>query len=221
MEYAPTTYDKISEGYEQSESASKRKNIVKDEFKLFLQNEKPNSLLDLGCGTGVFAVIAKQSGAKKVVGIDISLEQIKAAQIKAQSLGLEIEYLVQDNTHIEIREQFDAISSIFGFCYAPSQKILREQLKSTCMHLKTKGSIFAVVSHPDHPTRDWGESYRVYAQGPVVDGTKLRCDFLLDGKVLATDYKFYWNKKTWESALSEAGLVNVVWKEFDEHSTNI
>ena len=192
MKFVSETYDEISLKYQQSESVSKRKDIIKDRFEEFLESNKPQSVLDLGCGTGVFAIIAKQAGVSKVVGIDISPVQIKIAKEKAESLGLEIEYVVQDIASFNIQERFDVISSIFGFCYASSHQILREQLVSTFTHLKTSGDIFAVVPNPQHPTRDWGESYRVYAQGQIADGTKLQCDFLLDGKVVATDYKFYW-----------------------------
>ena len=216
-----TTYDEISEKYRQSESVSQRKNVIKGKFEQFLEIKKPHSLLDLGCGSGVFAIIAKQTGVEKVIGVDSSSAQIKIAKDRTESLNLEIEYLIQDITFLEVGQKFDVISSIFGFCYASSRQILRKQLESAHIHLKMNGNIFAVVSHPQHPTRDWGESYRVYAQNTLRDGLKLKCDFLIDGEVVATDYKFYWTKQTWEKTLEDIGYNDISWEELDEHSTNI
>ena len=216
-----TTYDEISEKSQQSESVSQRKNVIKSKFEQFLETKKPHSLLDLGCGSGVFAIIAKKSGVEKVIGVDISSTQIKIAKDKTKSLGLEIEYLIQDITFLKVEHQFDVISSVFGFCYAPSHQILSKQLMSAYAHLNVNGHIFAVVSHPQHPTRDWGESYRVYAQDILKDGAKLKCDFLIDGEVVATDYKFYWTKQTWEKTFEDIGFNDISWEELDEHSTNI
>lgn len=214
-------YDEISEQYEKSQSLSQRKNIIKSKFEQFLEINNPRSLLDLGCGTGVFAIIAKQKCVGKVIGVDISSAQIKIAEDKAKSLGLEIEYLAQDIASLEIEQRFDAVSSVFGFCYTPTNQILRKQLISTYEHMEDESVIFAVVCHPKHPTRDWGKSYRVYAQGELNDGTKLKCDFLVDDKVVATDYKFYWTTKTWEDTLQDIGFSDITWEELEEYSTNI
>lgn len=217
----PKIYDEISGNYRQSESISQRKNVIKDRFKHFLETEKPKSLLDLGCGAGVFAIIAKQAGVKTVVGVDISSAQIRAAKIEAVLLGLDIEYFSQDISLLKIDRKFDAISSVFGFCYASSRNMLRKQLVAVHTHLKTGGAVFAVVSHPQHPTRDWGNNYRVCRQEKLKDGVKLKCDFLVDDKIVATDYKFYWTAQTWRNILEDTGFSDITWEELDEHSTNI
>lgn len=43
------------------------------------QKIKGSSFLDIGCGSGIFAVAASLAGARKVVGIDISAESIAAS----------------------------------------------------------------------------------------------------------------------------------------------
>ncbi len=40
---------------------------------------KNSTFLDIGCGSGIFAIAASLAGAKKVVGIDISRESIEAS----------------------------------------------------------------------------------------------------------------------------------------------
>lgn len=108
-----TTYDQIRYEYQQSESASLGKNRIKDRFRLFLQAHQPHSVLDLGCGSGVFARIAQGMGTEAVFGVDISSVQIEAARSQSDpSIG----HLVQDTAELTIDRQFDAVSSVFGFC---------------------------------------------------------------------------------------------------------
>lgn len=45
--------------------------------------------LDIGCGSGIFALAAKEFGAKEVIGIDISKESVDAAQKNAQKFNVD------------------------------------------------------------------------------------------------------------------------------------
>ena len=53
-------------------------------------------VVDLGCGTGIFAVGAKVMGAKKVQGIDIDVDSINSAKNFSQEHGLKIEFEVMN-----------------------------------------------------------------------------------------------------------------------------
>lgn len=212
------TYDQISEAYQRSESASLGKNRIKDRFKLFLQANKPRSLLDLGCGSGVFARIAYDERVETVLGVDISSAQIEIARSQSDS---SIGYLGQDITTLSVDRRFDAVSSVFGFCYAPSLAVLRQQLQVTYDHLADNGSVFAVICHTEHPVRNDGQSYRVSCSDRLRDGARLQCNFILDGEVVASDEKFYWSKPTWEKVLRSTGFHDIAWQELSEHSTNI
>ena len=52
------------------------------------------SVVDLGCGTGIFAIGAKLLGAKNVVGIDIDNKAIQIAKKTATKLDVEVDFLV-------------------------------------------------------------------------------------------------------------------------------
>lgn len=50
------------------------------------------TLVDLGAGSGVVAIAAKLAGAKRVIACDLDPIALQAAQLNAQSLGIDLEY---------------------------------------------------------------------------------------------------------------------------------
>lgn len=68
-----------------------------------LDDIKGKEIVDLGCGTGIFAIGAKLLGAKKVIGIDIDKNAIKIAKEFAKNLELEIQFLVLEINKFEDR----------------------------------------------------------------------------------------------------------------------
>ena len=58
------------------------------------------TVMDLGCGTGIFAVGAAYLGANDVFGIDVDKNVISLAERYARSLKLPIRYQVQDITSV-------------------------------------------------------------------------------------------------------------------------
>lgn len=73
--------------------------------KFFVENVEPNDIvLDIGCGNGALTFDLAQK-AKKVVGIDLSKENIKFAKEKYSASN--IEYMVGDVTKNLPNEKFD------------------------------------------------------------------------------------------------------------------
>jgi len=216
-------YDGIAKSYKQSETVSQGKSRIKSRFMAFMERNSFSSLVDLGCGSGVFAVIAKSFGLAHVVGVDVSPEQIALAESDARARGLDVSYHVSDISSFVYGGTFDCVSSVFGFCYARTKHDLQLQLKSASRLLNRRGKLFAVVCNPWSPvTIGASESYRVTTSAAEVrDGAELVCDFLLGGKVKATDCKYYWSSETWEACLRSSGFENVRWSALDESSTNI
>jgi release factor glutamine methyltransferase len=48
-----------------------------------------DTVVDVGCGSGVLAFVAAKLGAKKVYGVDLSLPAVEAARRNAKALGLD------------------------------------------------------------------------------------------------------------------------------------
>jgi putative methylase len=64
-------------------------------------------VIDLGCGTGIFAIGAKITGAKKVIGFDIDEKIIEKAKKYAKKNEILVEFLKKDVS--EINEKCDTV----------------------------------------------------------------------------------------------------------------
>ena len=81
------------------------------------------SVLDVGCGTGVVAVTAAQRGAK-VSGADLTPELLERARENAQIAGVEIEWREADVEALPFADgQFDVVLSQFGHMFAPRPEV--------------------------------------------------------------------------------------------------
>lgn len=65
------------------------------------------SVLDLGCGTGMFAIGAKMLGARGVHGIDLDTSSVEAARVAAATLGVDATFEVRDVS--EVQGTFDTV----------------------------------------------------------------------------------------------------------------
>jgi SAM-dependent methyltransferase len=84
----------------------------------FLENfinrmpEKPETFLDLACGTGTLACRLSEQNIK-VLGVDISPEMIEVASSKTCGNGYSPEFQVGDITNLNLRRKFDMAGCFF------------------------------------------------------------------------------------------------------------
>jgi len=72
------------------------------------------TVLDLGCGTGIFSVGASLTGAKKVIAVDIDKNAVSIAKNYAQENKLDIEFLVQNIDDVKIKCDTVIMNPPFG-----------------------------------------------------------------------------------------------------------
>ena len=72
------------------------------------------TILDLGCGTGIFSVGASILGAKKVIGIDVDERSIKIAKNYAKENNLKITFLKKDISEIAVKCDTIIMNPPFG-----------------------------------------------------------------------------------------------------------
>lgn len=58
------------------------------------------TVIDLGCGTGIFGIGSALLHAKKIIGIDIDEEMIQTAKENAKTLNLDIQFYVSAIEHV-------------------------------------------------------------------------------------------------------------------------
>jgi 2-polyprenyl-3-methyl-5-hydroxy-6-metoxy-1,4-benzoquinol methylase len=107
----------------------------------YLKRESLSSVLDIGCGTGTFALELSFRGAK-VLGIDLSDKMVEISKKKAQEKENTAEFTVGDMRDLSgIQEQFDGIvclgntlAHVFGEC----------ELKQVLAQFRDKGSYLLI-----------------------------------------------------------------------------
>ena len=72
------------------------------------------TVLDLGCGTGIFSVGASLIGAKKVIAVDIDKNAVSIAKNYAQENKLDIEFLVQNIDDVKVKCDTVIMNPPFG-----------------------------------------------------------------------------------------------------------
>ncbi len=98
--------------YEEQESAREERNAdLSDQEKKNLQEER-NTILDLGCGTGVLTQMLAQRGFT-MIGIDNAQEMLQIAMERREEAGLDILYLLQDMREFEL---YGAVGAVISVC---------------------------------------------------------------------------------------------------------
>ena len=104
------------------------------------------SVLDMGCGDGMLARWAASQGASKVVGIDLSEEQVASAYAIEKGNPTGITYYARDVMDIKAPEygEFDVVIAVHLLCYADNPDKLQRMLQAILVCLKKGGRCIGV-----------------------------------------------------------------------------
>lgn len=110
--------------------------------KLVKENELgQGTALDLGCGTGIKAILLVKSGFK-VTAVDISATAIKHAKKNAKKVKVKVKFLVKDASDLSFlgQEKFDLVLDWANLHGIPEEK--REKyIEEIAKHTKSKGKL--------------------------------------------------------------------------------
>ncbi|MBU0497496.1 MAG: METTL5 family protein [Candidatus Thermoplasmatota archaeon] len=99
------------------------------------------TIIDLGCGTGIFAIAAALTGAHHVIGVDIDPQLVKQAQHNAEMHHLDLEFITADIQNLQLKADTIFMNPPFG-AQKPNQHADRLFLE--------KASTFAPVIYSLH-----------------------------------------------------------------------
>lgn len=72
---------------------------------------KPDRILELGCGTGTFTFLMEERGYQ-ITGIDCSKDMVNIARAKGKKNRYKSRFLLQDMRMLDLDEKFDCVISI-------------------------------------------------------------------------------------------------------------
>ena len=139
---------KFYDGYEKLRRSGTALNEVLEQpaiFSLLPQSLDGLHLLDIGCGFGDFARVARKQGAASVVGIDPSANMIKAAQAQTQDSAVSYQNIAVEMFEPELVRKFDYVISSLALHYVENYQAILEKIASW---LSPEGKLIFSVEHP-------------------------------------------------------------------------
>ena len=182
-----------------------------------LELQSGDSLLDLGCGPGLYSTRFARRGVQ-VTGVDYSRRSLDYAISQAQAEGLPIEYLYQDYVTIDAAQyagRFKAAVLIYGdICVLDDAA--RDRVLANVHTMLAPGGLFAFdVTTPTHrdrygPPRDWTASMGgFWKPGPYLELEQLldypeaqvylRRSLVIEENGDLSDYRLWYHAYTAES----------------------
>ncbi|QBA63454.1 bifunctional demethylmenaquinone methyltransferase/2-methoxy-6-polyprenyl-1,4-benzoquinol methylase UbiE [Muriicola soli] len=135
-----------------------RKRVVR-----ILKKKSPKNILDIATGTGDLAINLVETGASKIVGLDISKGMLEVGKTKVLRKQLEgkVEMVVGDSENLQFKDgTFDAVTVAFG---VRNFENLEKGLGEIYRVLKPKGTL--VVLETSVPTKTpFKQGYKFYSR---------------------------------------------------------
>jgi SAM-dependent methyltransferase len=101
------------------------------------------SLLELGCGTGIHALMLNTQAGLNVCGVDLSETMLERARARAATMGVtevRVSFHKGDACNFRIDRKFDVVASLFHVVsYQTTELRLNAQFETAAMHLGNDG----------------------------------------------------------------------------------
>ena len=219
-----------------TDAASRRKDTIEKTVAFINRRvEKGSTILDLGCGPGLYAERLCESG-HRVTGIDFSENSISYARSSAKDKGLEIEYVCKSFFDMEYEDCFGMAMQIYGELGTFSDEARNQLLKLVNKALKPGGIFIFDVATPskEHETGKvernwyvdnkgfWREGKHLVLEEKIYyeDNVKLEQFTVIDEEEVVTYRNWFHNytKETIEPVVLAAGFskVQVIGSLFEE-----
>ena len=129
-------YSKIYDFLYTNKDYTKETNLIKKILKKYLPNSK--SLLDLGCGTGLYSNLITKLNFN-VVGVDRSSNMLSIANRKYKK-NKKLSFIKSSIENIKLNKKFDIISALFHILsYQRSENEIDKFFSKSYLHLNKNG----------------------------------------------------------------------------------
>ena len=158
LQISKSQYDPIAIEYRLVENTPVQKSVYDYEVTDFIdKNGKNKTVIVLHAASGYRARLAKQHGAGKVIGIDLSHKQIQIAQEEEMLHQQGIVYHVLDpysqdfitTVPLELIGQADIVLGFFLLDHAMNKESLEQVTKNVSQLLKKGGTFFGMIDNPE------------------------------------------------------------------------
>jgi len=180
-----------------------RKKVLK-----LVADTNPEKILDIATGTGDLAILMAQTGAKKIIGLDISagMLEIGVKKIEEKNLSQTIEMVLGDSENMPFEDHFfDAITVAFGVRnFEHLEKGLAEILR-----VLKPGGIFVILETSVPEKTPYKQGYSFYSKNilPLI-GKLFSKDNVAYGYLSESAASFPYGEAL-NNILRKTGFINV------------
>jgi toxoflavin synthase len=206
-------YDSFSKEYSSIAQIDPSKQFVQYPSALeLLGGIKGKTVLDVGCGDGIFSRQLAICGAR-ITGFDISEKQIRKAISKEKKNPMGIKYTVAMPETFQSKKKFDKAVSVLVLMYAKNRKHLERFFISAYNHLKLDSKFVSIIFNPSFKRFDQVLYNRRFSK--MGDGT-MQVEFFKDNheKTFTAQFSEF-SIQDYEEAAEKAGFRKVCWKKLE------
>ncbi|MET9532563.1 class I SAM-dependent methyltransferase [Streptomyces sp. NPDC006649] len=177
------------------------------------------TVLDMGCGSGIYTRRLATWGARHVTGIDVSGGMLATGHEREHAQQAGVTYLRRDATRPGpagdplLDGTCDVVVSVYALCYAVTEQELTGFLTTARRALKPGGRLVAMTLNPDY-----GRGVRYYAgygfsltQHEEGEGAPVTLAATLPGGLPMSVTARWWSHRAYEKAASAAGFARSSW----------
>lgn len=181
-----------------------RKKVIK-----MVGETKPSSILDIATGTGDLAIqFAENTGAEKIVGLDLSDGMLSVAKKKVagKPLAQKIEFIQGDSEALPFKDNtFDAITVSFGIRNFENLEVGLSEI----FRVLKKGGIFVVLETSVPAKFPFKQGYNLYSKNILPLVGKMFSNDKVAYKYLSESASTFPHGEKLNNILREIGFNNV------------